>query len=71
MKKKIDKIAKDTNIFLKSFIKKQKKTELISPMQYGLFPGGKKIRPKILTDIGFLFNFLFRNHRFTLFIFIP
>jgi len=25
-------------------------------MQYALFPGGKKIRSKILTDIGFLFN---------------
>ena len=61
MKKKIDKVAKDTNIFLKSFIKRQKKTELISPMQYGLFPGGKKIRPKILTDIGFLFNLNYRT----------
>ena len=56
MQKKLNKIAKDTNIFLKSFIKKQKKTDLIKPMQYGLFPGGKKIRSKILIDIGFLFD---------------
>ncbi len=42
MQKKLDKIAKDTNIFLKSFIKKQKKSELIIPMRYGLFSGGKK-----------------------------
>jgi farnesyl diphosphate synthase len=56
MQKKLDKIAKDTNVFLKSFLKKQKKTDLIKPMQYGLFPGGKKIRSKILIDIGSLFN---------------
>jgi len=61
MKKKIDKIAKDTNIFLKNFIKKQKKTELIASMQYGLFPGGKKIRPKILTDVGYLFNLNYKT----------
>ena len=42
MKKKFDKIAKDTNLFLKKFIKKQKKSKLIIPMQYGLFSGGKK-----------------------------
>ena len=29
MQKKLNKIAKDTNIFLKKFIKKQKKSELI------------------------------------------
>ena len=56
MQKKLKKIALDTNIFLKGFIKKQKKTSLISPMRYGLFPGGKKIRSKILIDIGSLFN---------------
>ena len=33
----LNKIAKDTNIFLKEFIKKQKKSKLIYPMQYGLF----------------------------------
>ena len=56
MKNKFFKTAKDVNFFLKKFIKKQKKTELISPMNYGLFPGGKKIRSKILVDIGYLFK---------------
>ena len=56
MQNKLIKIAKDTNLFLKNFIKKQKKTELISAMNYGLFPGGKKIRSKILLDIGSLFK---------------
>jgi len=56
MKNKLNKINKDINIFLKKFIKKQKKTNLISSMKYGLFPGGKKIRSKILLDLGSLFN---------------
>ena len=61
MQKKLNKIAKDTNIFLKRFIKKQKKSELIIPMQYGLFSGGKKIRSKILIDIGSLFKINYRS----------
>ena len=55
MQKELNKIAKDTNLFLKKFINKQKKSELIIPMQYGLFSGGKKIRSKILIDVGSLF----------------
>jgi len=54
MKNKLVKIANDTNLFLKSFIKKQKKSELVSVMLYGLFPGGKKIRSKVLLDMGAL-----------------
>ena len=56
MQNKLIRIAKDTNSFLKAFIKKQKKTSLIAPMNYGLFSGGKKIRSKILIDIGYLFK---------------
>ena len=61
MKKKLNKIAKDTNFFLKSFIKRQKKSELIIPMKYGLFSGGKKIRSKILIDVGSLFKINYRS----------
>ena len=61
MQKKLDKIATDTNKFLKSFIKKQKKSELITPMQYGLFSGGKKIRSKILIDVGSLFELNYKS----------
>jgi farnesyl diphosphate synthase len=56
MKNKLARIAKDTNLFLKKFIKKQKRTELVAAMRYGLFPGGKKIRSKILLDIGAVFK---------------
>jgi len=56
MKSKLIKISKDTNLFLKKFIKKQKRTKLVVAMEYGLFPGGKKIRSKILFDIGTVFK---------------
>ena len=61
MQKKLIKIANDTNLFLINFIKKQKKTELITAMKYGLFSGGKKIRSKILIDIGALFKIDYRT----------
>ena len=61
MQKKLSKIAKDTNSFLKMFITKQKKSELIIPMKYGLFSKGKKIRSKILMDIGSLFKLNYKS----------
>ena len=56
MKKELNKVAKDINQFLNSYLKKQIKTNLIAPMRYGLFPGGKKIRSKILIDVGKICN---------------
>ena len=56
MQKKLNKIAKDINFFLKNYLNKQKKTKLLSSMKYGLLPGGKKIRSKILLDVGKIFN---------------
>ncbi|MDC6469980.1 polyprenyl synthetase family protein [Candidatus Pelagibacter sp. Uisw_099_02] len=61
MKSKLVRLAKDTNFFLKKFIKKQKKTELVIAMKYGLFPGGKKIRSKILLDIGAIFKIRYKT----------
>jgi len=61
MQKQLNKIAKDTNFFLKRFIKKQKKSDLLLPMEYGLFSGGKKIRSKILIDIGSLFKLDYKS----------
>ena len=61
MQKELNKIAKDTDVFLKKFIKKQKKSGLIIPMQYGLFSGGKKIRSKILVDVGLLFKIKYKS----------
>ena len=56
MKRKLHKIAKDTNLIFKKYLKQQKKTDLLKAMRYGLLPGGKKIRSKILIDVGKIFN---------------
>ncbi len=56
MKKKLDKIAKETNSYLKRFINKSSNSRLVLAMKYALFPGGKKIRSKILVDIGSLLS---------------
>ena len=56
MKRKLHKISKDINSFLKTYLKLKKKTDLLKAMRYGLLPGGKKIRSKILADVGKIFN---------------
>ena len=61
MKKKLNKIAKDTNLYLKNFIDKQDYSKLVPAMKYGLFPGGKKIRSKILLDIGSLLSIEYKT----------
>ena len=61
MKNNLNKIAKDTNLFLKDFLNKQDKSKLISAMKYGLLPGGKKIRSKILIDIGSLLSINYKT----------
>ncbi len=61
MKTKLNKIANDTNIFLKKFLNKQNNSKLLPAMKYGLFPGGKKIRSKILIDIGSLLSINYKT----------
>jgi len=61
MKNKLKKIAKDTNQFLKNYLNKQNNSKLIPAMKYGLFPGGKKIRSKILIDFGSLLSIDYKS----------
>ena len=61
MKGTLNKIARDTNIFLKNFLNKQGNSKLVPAMKYGLFPGGKKIRSKILIDIGSLLSINYKT----------
>ena len=61
MEKKLSKVAKDTNKFLLKFLLNQKKTDLIKSMKYGLLPGGKKIRSKLIVDVGKIFNLNYQN----------
>ena len=56
MEKKLKKISKRVNLFLKKYLSKFSSSELVAPMKYGLFPGGKKIRSKIIFDVGKIFR---------------
>ena len=61
MKRKLPQVAKDINFCLKNFLKKQKNSNLLVSMKYGLFPGGKKIRSKLLVDVGKIFNIKYKT----------
>ncbi len=61
MKKKLNKIAKDTNHYLKNFLNNKNNSKLVQAMRYSLFPGGKKIRSKILVDIGSLLSIEYKT----------
>ena len=54
--RKLNKNAKKVDKFLLRFLKKQKKTQLVPPMKYGVISGGKKVRSTIIFDIGKLFK---------------
>ena len=56
VKSKLIKVARDTDKYLQNFIRRQNKTFLLQPMKYGLFSKGKRIRSKILVDVGKIFN---------------
>ena len=54
---KISVIASDTNSYLKKiFLKKNKYSYLIKPMQYSVFSGGKRFRSAIIVNTGKIFN---------------
>ena len=56
MEKKLKKLSKRVNYYLNSYISNFNSPVLIGPMKYGLFPGGKKIRSKIIFDVGKIFK---------------
>ena len=43
LKNKLKSNAKKIDLFLKKYIKNQKKSLLINPMNYGVLSGGKKL----------------------------
>ena len=61
MKSILNRIARDTNIFLKNFLSKQGNSKLVPAIKYSLFPGGKKIRSKILIDTGSLLSINYKT----------
>ena len=55
--KKLNYIARDTNLCLKKFfLTKNKYSYLIKPMKYGVFSGGKRFRSAITVHTGKIFN---------------
>ena len=56
LNKKFIRNGKLIDIFLKNYLRKQKKTNLLTPMMYGLLSGGKKIRSNLILDMGKIFN---------------
>ena len=61
MKNKLNKVASDINKFLKIFLKNQNKSALLIPMKYSLLPGGKKIRSKLIIDVGKIFGVKYKK----------
>jgi len=60
--KKILKVAKDVDIFLKKFLKrKTQKSKLYEAIKYGLFSGGKKFRSYLIVNTGNIFNLNYRD----------
>ena len=55
---KLNKIAFDIDLYLKKFLlnKKKYKSNLITPMKYGFFSGGKRFRSSILINTGQIFG---------------
>ena len=53
---KLNRYAKKVDNFLLNFLKRQRKSLLVSPMKYGVISGGKKIRSTIIFDTGKIFG---------------
>ena len=60
--KKLDNIAEDTNVFLAElFSKNNNKSDLVLPMKYGVFSGGKRFRSAIIVNTGKIFNIKYKK----------
>jgi len=58
----LDNIAKDTNTFLaKLLLKKNNQSNLVLPMKYGVFSGGKRFRSAIIVNAGKIFNIEYKK----------
>jgi len=60
--KKIVKVARHVDIFLKNYLKKRiQNTHLFQALKYGLFSGGKKFRSYLIVTSGKLFNLNYKQ----------
>ena len=59
---KLNKIADNTNVYLKNIFSKQGGISyLIKPMKYGVFSGGKRFRSTIVVNTGKIFNINYKD----------
>ena len=59
---KADKVAEDTDLFLKKiFLKNKKYSYFINPMKYAIFSGGKRFRSSIIVNTGKIFNIHYKQ----------
>ena len=56
LKNKLKLNARRIDLFIKNYIKGQKRSLLIAPMNYGVLSGGKKIRSSVILSTGKLYN---------------
>ena len=56
LKNKLKLNARKVDLFIKNYLKGQKRSLLIKPMNYGVLYGGKKIRSSVILSAGKLFN---------------
>jgi len=55
--KKMSIVANDTNVYLKKILSKKKNnSQLLAPMKYGIFSGGKRFRSTIIVNTGKIFS---------------
>jgi farnesyl diphosphate synthase len=60
--RKSNSIAKTTNIYLKNFFSKQDNhSNLIKPMKYSIFSGGKRFRSNIVVNTGRIFGINYKK----------
>ena len=54
-------IAHSTNGYLKKFFSKQASSDLLHPMKYGIFSGGKRFRVAIVINAGKIYNLNYKQ----------
>ena len=58
----LNKIAKDTNDYLKKILYKKKQYYyLLKPIRYSVFSGGKRFRSSIIINAGKIFSINYKN----------
>ena len=60
-KKKLEKIADDTDLYLKKLLSKNNNLSLMPSIKYSVFSGGKKFRSAIIVNTGKIFDISYKS----------